>query len=360
LLSEKIEIAGAHLTDAKMGADGKTTYQYLSPDFVADSTNAKNPMYFGSMELMRSLMKSVHDQKSLAKQPKGQLSSLGWFALSNAVPEWEKLQVCWRLEQNKRYFLAVENLSLFDRDAGTSSWLAAVRFGHRLFGTNESLLVEARKVLEQDSSEACRLVVEHGYRWTPDFMEAEFEVFSEFFKRWDAFSQVYLYVQNDIPMPHTPSATSVDFEHVRSFYSSAQEFFAKQIRVLTALNNIRSGRKFDRLSQISLEKYFDSDNAKRRENFKDNASFWSATSEYDSSLRNAEAHKWLKANSETQILHYLQGGNGAVVELRYVDYLQKSVLLFRQICHLMQLEALLRNTALQEAYKLLFIPQDLH
>ncbi len=357
LLSEKIEITGAHLTDSDVGADGKTNYQYLSPDFVADSENARKPMYFGSMELMRNLIKSTHAQKSPTKRQKGHLPEVDWFALSNAVPDWEKLQVCWRLERSKRHMLAVENLALFDRSAGTSSWLAAVRFGQRLFGTHESLLAEARKLLEQNASEASRLVVEHGYRWTPDFMEAEFQVFSEFFKRWDAFSQVYLYVQNNILMPRDPSATSVDFEHVRGFYSSAQEFFAKQIRLLTALNNIKSGRSFDSLNQISLQKYLDSDNAKRRDNFKDNASFWSATSEYDSSLRNAEAHNWLKANSEKQILHYLHGGNGAVVNLRYVDYLQKSVLLFRQICHLMQLEALLRNAALQEAYKLLHAPQ---
>lgn len=357
LLSGKIEVTGALLTDATNGADGKTSFQYLSPDFVADSANARDPMYFGSMELMRSILKTPQAQKSLAKRLKGQLPHEGWFALANAVPDWGKLQVCWRLERSGKYFLAMENLALFDREAGTSSWLAAVRFGHRLFGANENLLTEARNLLKQNTTEASRLVVEHGYRWTPDFMESEFQAFNEFFKRWDAFSQVYLYVQNNVLMPRAASATSIDFEHVRGFYSSAQEFFAKQIGLLTALNNIRAGRSFDRLNHISLEKYFSIDNAKRRDNFKDNASFWSATSEFDSGLRNAEAHNWLKASAETQRLHYLQGGNGAVVELRYVDYLQKSVLLFRQICHLMQLEALLRNASLQGAYKLLCAPQ---
>jgi hypothetical protein len=357
LLSEKIEVAGAHLTDATKGADGQTSYQYLSPDFVADSAKARDPMYFGSMDLMGSLLKTPKVQKYLAKRHKGQLPPDSWFALSNAVPDWEKLQVCWRLERSGKYFLAVENLALFDREAGTSSWLAAVRFGHRLFGANENLLTEARKLLKQNDTEASRLVVEHGYRWTPDFMESEFQVFNEFFKRWDAFSQVYLYVQNNVLMPRVPTATSVDFEHVRGFYLSAQEFFAKQIGLLTALSNIGAGRSFDRLNHISLEKYFSTDNAKRRDNFQHNASFWSATSEYDSGLRNAEAHNWLKASAETQRLHYLQSGNGAIVELRYVDYLQKSVLLFRQICHLMQLEALLRRVSLQGAYKLLSAPQ---
>jgi hypothetical protein len=357
LLRGNAEASGAQLTDASVGADGKTNYQYLSPDFVADSESARNPRYFGSMELLSKLLKTPGAKKALAKLPTQPLPDVGWFALSNALPDWGKLQVCWRLERSGKHLLAVENLELLDRDAGTSAWLAAVHLGHRLFGANEALLTEARGLLVQHTAEGSRLVLEHGYHWSADFMEAEFQVFGEFFKRWDAFSQVYLYVQSGITMPRNPVATSIDFEHVRGFYASAHEFFAKQIGLLTALNNIKSGRSFDRLGQISLEKYFTTDNAKRRDNYKDNAGFWSASSEYDSGLRNAEAHNWLKANSETQSLGYAKDGDHAVVTLRYVDYLQKSVLLFQQICHLMQLEALLRNAALQSAYALLRTPK---
>lgn len=358
LLSEKASVAGANLTNTPTDTTGKTNYQYLSPDFVADSTSAKDPTYFGSMELIDTLLKTPQARKALANTSKAKFSRVDWFALSNAVPDWEKLQVCWRLERSGKYLLAKDNLESFDPEAGTSAWLAAVRFGHRLFGTNDDLQAEARLLLAQNASEASRLVLEHGNRWRSDFMEGEFHIFSEFFKRWDAFSQVYIYVQNNILMPRDAAATSVDFQNIRGFYSAAQEFFAKQIRILTALNNIKSGRSFNRLNQISLEKYFNTDNAKRRENFKDNAIFDSASLEYDNSLRNAEAHNWLRTNTQTQILNYMQGGNGSTVEVRYVDYLHKSVLLFRQICHLMQVEALLRSLALQDAYKRFQIPQS--
>lgn len=358
LLQGRLEAIGADLIDADVGLDGKTNYQYLSPDFVADSASTRDPDYFGSIELVRKLLKTNQAQKALAKLPKERLPHASWFALSDAMPDWGRLQIGWRLERSGRHFLAVQNLESLDREAGTSAWLGAVRLGHRLFGTNEHLLTEARNLLKQNSLEGSRLIVEHGYRWAPDFMEAQFQVFSEFFKRWDAFSQVYIYIQNNVEMPGKPTATSVDFENVRGFYSLAQEFFAKQVGLLTALNNIKAGRSFDRLNQISLEKYFSTDNAKRRDNFKDNAIFYAVSSEYDSSLRNAEAHNWLRADSETQKLHYLQSGNGAVMELRYVDYLHKSALLFRQICHLMQVEALLRNAALQSAYKVLRVPRS--
>jgi hypothetical protein len=362
LLPGKIETAGAEPTDLATGADGETSFQYLSPDFVADSADARNPTYFGSMEIMKSFTKKVITKKRLTELwRRGMIDEgrEGWFALSNAQPDWATLQVCWRLERSGKYFLAGKNLSLLDPEARTSSWLAAVRLGHRIFGANDGLLTEVRQILAQSSSEASRLVMEHGYRWASDFSESEYQVFSEFFKRWDAFSPVYLYVRHDLKMPRDPAATSFDFEHIRGFYSMAQEFFAKQVGLLTALNNIKAGRPFDQLNKISLEKYFNTDNAKRRDNLQDNSIFFAATSEYDSGLRNAEAHSWLRATAETQHLRYMQGGDGAVVELRYVDYLQKSLLMFRQICRPMQVENILKDMALKSASRLLLKPSPM-
>lgn len=358
LSAEGADITGAEFTDEETGANGKTSYQYLSPDFVANAEDARDPTYFGSMELMDRILKTPHAREALAKLPKGEMVKPDWFALANALPDWEKLFVCWRLERSGKYFLSCQNLGNFDKDAGTSSWLAAVRLGFKLFGPNERLLGESRRILKSNPVEAARLVIEHGSRWAPDFKEAQFRIFADFFKRWDAFSQVYLYVQNGIEMPGDPAATSVDFEHVRGFYSSAQEFFSKQIGLIVAINNIGSGRKFDALNSISLTKYFTTDNAKRCDSFKSNTEFASAVPEYDSGLRNAEAHGWLNVTPENQTLFYLQGGNGARIELRYVDYLRKSVLMFKQICQLMQLENILRMMALRDAYRLISFSAD--
>lgn len=347
-----IEVTGAQLTSDESGADGKTTYQYLSPDFVADSARARGPMYFGSMELMRSMLKKPEIAKVLRKLPRGRIREPEWFALTNATADWTELQVCWRLDRSGRHALVLNKLAVLDPNAGTSAWLAAVGLGFRLFGGDHELIEEVEQTLDQYPSEGARLVCEFMYRWAADLAEGEFAVFTEFFKRWDAFSQVYLYVKNDLAMPSDPTATSFDFEHVRGFYSLAQEFFSKQIRTLTALNNVKSGRSFDMLGQITLEKYLTSDNAKRRDNFKVNSVLMRHADEYDSSLRNAEAHNWLRANSETHTLSYLQGGNGALVTLRYVDYLNKSMRLFQQICRLMQVEGMLKKAALAKAYGL--------
>lgn len=353
MFPDRLDAEGAEPTDKEHGDDGKTNYQYLSPDFVADATNARDPTYFGSLALMDAVFNKPEIKRAITRLPQGQLPKEGWFALTNARPSWEGLQVCWRLERSGKYFLAGRNLKSLEPAAGTSSWLAAVMLGHRLFGKNQSLLKEVLQIIKNNKVEAARLVLEYEYQWVSDFMEAQFQVFSEFFKRWEAFSQVYIYIGFEIKMPSDAAATSVDFESVRGFYSMAQEFFAKQVRLLTALNNMKAGRAFDQLSKITLRKYFDTDNAKRCDNFKDNLIFASAASEFDSSLRNAEAHNWLRANAEAQFLQYHQGGAGAAVQLKYVEYLRKSVALFRQICHLMQVEAILKNLARDTADGLL-------
>lgn len=335
-----------------------TNYQYLSSDFVANSEGSRNPFYFGSLEMMHGLLNTPKIKRALRKntQPLDP-HTFSWFALSNALPDWEKLKTSWRLEKNKKYQLARTQLKLLTSTDSSSSWSEAVSLGVRLFDIKEHLLADFNKIKKENPSEISKLATAYVYLWRQDFIDTEFMVFDEFFKRWDQLSQVYIYIHHDLPILEQNNTTSIDFEKVKGFYSLAQEFFSKQVRILTALNNIRSGRNFDKLGKITLDKYLNIDNAKRRENFKDNKIFISTAQEYDSGLRNAEAHNWLKVNNETSDLYYRQGGNGDLVNLRYVDYLYKSVIIFQQICYLMQIESLLKNTAQEDVYKI-FPPKN--
>ncbi len=193
----------------------------------------------------------------------------------------------------------------------------------------------------------------YEYEWKEALREGQFQIFGEFFKRWSALSQVYVYVQAGINLPAKPVATSVHYEDVRGFYALAQEFYASQVVLLTSLHNIKAGRPFDKLQNISLEKYRTTDNAKRRDNFVSDPVFAIVSSEYDSGLRNAEAHNWISVEPNGHILSYKQGGSGAEVRLEYVLYLFKCMSLFKQICLLMQVEYLLVQAAQADARQLL-------
>jgi hypothetical protein len=330
-----------------------TTYQYLSSDFVADEKQARNPLYFGAMELMDKLSKSPQGRQALSSPP----TEPGWVALTDAPIDWAVLSRCWRLERAGKWHLAAEQLNAYaqkrDEDS-ISAWLSVLTFTEKLFGVDDDLMNSVTALHEQHSSEFARLVVAYENEWKSDLREGHFHLFTEFFKNWKSFAQVYLYVQAGIDLPKPHVATSVDYEEVRGFYARAQEFYGNQLVLLTALNNVKEGRPFDSLKNISLTKYRNTDNAKRRDNFAGNAAFVNVSTEYDSRLRNAEVHNWVTSPSDGQTLLYKIGGDGAEVRLSYVLYLLKCVSLFRQICLLMHVEYLLGAAARAAAAERLF------
>lgn len=346
-------VTGAELCGSLDEKVERTNYQYLSPDFVADAQTARDPKYFGSMHLMDAMFKGLQIEKHSSDESFLQQPESAWFALSHAPHDWENLLRCWRLERSGKYDLAAKQLEACAGKDCTSAWRAALHFSDRLFGCNDELMREVVLLSESHRAEFSRLVAAYIYDWVAELREGQFEVFNDFFERWDAFSQVYLYVRHSIKMPKAPAATSLNFENVRGFYSRAQEYFSKQIRLLAALNNIKSGRHFDKLQHITLEKYFTTDNAKRRDNFSSNTAFSDVSKEYDSGLRNAEAHNWARLKPSGDTLVYRQGGTGAEISVSYVDYLVKSVTIFKQICFLMQVEYLLVESAKNSARNLL-------
>ena len=344
------------------GPADETSYQYLSPDFVADEKDAKNPRYFGAFDILDKLMESPSLQQAIAGDTDPEYHNTSkWFALSDAPSDWDVLQRCWRLERSGRSHLAAKQLEAFaDRNdfESISTWLAVATFTERLFHANDELLSSVIQIKQRFPSEFDRLVIAYEYEWKTELRDGQFQVFSEFFKRWVAFSQVYLYVSNGVKMPTIPTATPIDFEGVRGFYALAQEFFAKQVVLLTALNNIKAGRQFDELQHISLNKYWNTDNARRRDNFASNQIFNAVSAEYDSGLRNAVAHNWITLRPDGKTLYYKQGGRGVEVRLAYTSYLFKCMSLFKQICMLIQVEYLLTEAARAAARALLGPTED--
>lgn len=278
-----------------------------------------------------------------------------WIALTDAPLDWEILQRAWRLTRGGSHYLAARQLTQLLRRDGemtVSAWFAVLDFTDRLFGTDSKLMNSVLELRTNYPREFSRLAMTYEYEWKADLHEGQFQVFGNFFKHWSALSQVYLYVQAGIGLPEKPVATSVQYEDLRGFYAVAQEFYASQLVLLTSLHNIKMGRPFDKLENISLDKYRVTDNAKRRDNFLSDPVFSKVSSEFDSCLRNAEAHNWISAEPCGHILSYKQGGRGVVVRLGYVSYLFKCMCLFKQICFLMQVEYLLAQAALADARQL--------
>lgn len=218
----------------------KTEYQYLSPDFVANKENAWNPLYCGSFDLMHRLIEAVGDNSVVDVDP----PSDTWIALTDAFSDWQILQRSWRLTRSGNHYLATEQLaqlSVRDEEMAVTLWPSVFDFTSKLFGTDLGLMESVLDIHNNHPEEFSRFVTKYEYDWKDNLREGEFKVFGDFFKCWDAFSQVYLYVRAKIPLPETPIATSVNYDGVSGFYALAQEFYASQLILLTGLNNIKSG-----------------------------------------------------------------------------------------------------------------------
>lgn len=344
----RLVLTGATIADQSE----KTEYQYLSPDFVADTEKARNPLYFGAFELMEKL----HDAAGADAIEEASRSGETWIALTDAPTDWQILQRSWRLARSGNHHLAsaqLKQLAASDEEMAITTWTAVLEFTDRLFGTDQGLMESVLDLREKHPREFARLVMAYEYEWQGGLREAQFQIFGEFFKRWDALSQVYVYVQAGIELPAKPVATSVNYEGIRGFYALAQEFYSSQVVLLTSLHNIKVGRPFDELQNISLEKYRSTDNAKRRDNFVSDTVFAAVSTEFDSGLRNAEAHNWISIEPNGHTLTYKQGGTGAEVRLEYVLYLFKCMSIFKQICLLMQVECLLAQAAQADARQVL-------
>lgn len=221
--------------------------------------------------------------------------------------------------------------------------------GTRLFHIEDKLMHLVVTLSSTHPEYFSSLVISYQYDWKSDFRNNQFSLFNKFFEQWDSFSQVHTYAKLGIEIPQNAQVASLNFEATLSFYAAAQEFYAKQIVIYTALNNILSGRKYDALQKISLKTWMSSDNAKRRENFKVHLLFDSLSSEYDSGLRNAVAHNWVNFDPKDNKIKYLEGGKGNLIEISYPNFLMKCVKLFKQICILMQAEYLFEEAARRDA-----------
>lgn len=170
-----------------------------------------------------------------------------------------------------------------------------------------------------------------------------FEIFDQFFQNYHEFSQVHPICSMGIPLEAGHSAMSNKFESVKTFYGDAFEVLASSALLFTILNNLKSGRPFDKLSQITLEKYIQLDNSSKFNAFGGNKPFSDVCAEQDNQIRNASHHKGIYQKDDRRTVAYRagKGGTGTIHELSYTEYLYRSTAIFLQIAVLLMCELIL-------------------
>jgi hypothetical protein len=320
---------------------------YVSQDMLADASQIHDPMYFPSISLGQMLTGHPRGQRflrdALSKKPM-MVSDL-----------WSQVQKIWRLNIARQYAVANAIAEEFARVHSIErSVLREIIFwfGSGIFDPDVALREEIRNVASKHKKEFARFLHYYYVTLRPQDRRSQFDIYTKFFDAFNEFAQVLMFVRMGETLPAHLKTTSTDFMKVQRFYADAYEFFAGNIAMLACINNIKAGRSFDQLSNISLSKYLGTDKAARRNTFSTCTQFMAATTEFNNDIRNASFHNWFFLSPDNETIEFRPGGTGPLQSISYVDYLWKCVKLFQQINELFMVsvmfeEAVCENTIVQ-------------
>ena len=197
----------------------------------------------------------------------------------------------------------------------------------------------------ENQTEYARFVGHYDSDLKKERFEAYGGIISEYFRGYGDFSQTLVHARFQQPLPDNAVATSSEFERTRMFYGNAFEVLGGHLDVPAALNNIISGRPFDKMDAMDLNKFRGLNKANRTKCFSDNVELSWLVAEYDSTIRNASHHRWFKLDDSRRQITYRSGGTGAVHSMSYAEYLLRCNRLAIQLMMLACLELVLLSTS---------------
>lgn len=273
------------------------------------------------------------------------------FRRPDYAAEWRKLRKSWSLHRNghgklsqqkaveasKEYYRA-DPLNDLEDWVWRLSWnLCGPAYEEKL----NNLMKAIRPILESQKFSAFKEYYKSDI--LPTRGQRYFDAYRAYFENYSEFSQVIMLTPKGINIPEDYQASSVNFDAVKMFYGNIYETFASHVDILAFLNNIISGRDFDKFSQLSLRDYYKLDKSGRFGPFSMNKEFSSLCEEADNQIRNASHHGGMTIDKNSQTIHYRagKGGTGQEHTMSYAQYLGKSSRIFLQTLTLLRLELIL-------------------
>lgn len=186
-----------------------------------------------------------------------------------------------------------------------------------------SLIDVVKKAYSQNTVEYERFIDHYNLDLKKERVKDYANIFSDYFKSYGEFNQTLIYSRQDLEIPRNTVATSRDFHKTKMFYGNAFEVLGSNLDVVVAINNINSGRDYDKMELTDLKKFRSINKANRTNFFKDNIELSWLVKEYDSTIRNASHHRWFKINDAHTEISFRSGGTGALNKISYAEYLEK-------------------------------------
>jgi hypothetical protein len=322
----------------------------IGSGFVISRDRLSDERYFPSMDMPKPNQTEL--RKLAAARPPGAIGpmfvdlSVILGGLPDAIGHWRLLRNAYRFSRTGQEARFKEALGEFLGEEVPEKFLtienALVSFFVRILTPLgepefERIVAEFKRANDSHHDEFLRLRAEFQQKkW--DRMDEYIDVFDHFFREYDEFNQVLVYVRRSLPLPANPYAPSTNFENTKLYYGEAFEVLGSNIDILASVNNILAGRSFDQLEHVSLRKYRESDKGRRGETLKTNSELSRLVAEYDNRLRNASHHRWLRLSHDRSEMVYQEGGSGPRQTVGYAEYLRRCCALTAQLMILASIE----------------------
>lgn len=319
---------------------------YLCPDFAANKDLTATEFYFPSITLAQQLT-----EREIAGMVES--TTLRGGTPFRVTEQWPLIQRVWRLETSGKHNISSPLITAYARahQIEESTFRAILwHFLGSTFHIGDDLFREIRDIAKSNIDETRNLLFYYNQNLRTLHRKSYFDLLSDYFANFSEHGQVFRYTRQGLQLPPDLHVTSVDFDRSKSFYARSFEFFAGALATLTALNNIKAGRRFNQLQAIDIDRYLETDKAKRRGSISGNPIFMAASEEFDSQVRNATFHNHFILRPDGGTIEYRTGGTGAVRTMSYTQYLLKCGYMTRQLARLLCAELLLDEISCATAF----------
>lgn len=325
------------------GSEENGIIMNLGVGFTIPADMVHADMYSPAMAFMRDLQRikgaaptSISQSRSVF-QIEGFPGSAGaWKHLEKACLFHRKKNLNLREKHLEGYYEATSFPRLDFKDTVINFVRAFV--GARARQGLEGLIEWKEELQKKFDGEMKRYSSYHNNDVAKERFKEYLDVISTYFAAHHEYEQTITYARFNSPIVVGTIATSANFELTKMFYGSAFEMYGDHFDLLAALNNISHDRPYDQLLNISLAKYRQTDKSKRPDCLKGTGGLDFFYEEYDSSLRNASHHRWIRISDDRRTIEYRNGGSGEKRVLSYAEYTFRCNKLFIQLLVLFAFE----------------------
>ena len=186
----------------------------------------------------------------------------------------------------------------------------------------------SRSILQKNNSEFHKFAKDELLPKLEEKINDYMEIFDTFFSNYQEFKQMNLQARLEIEIFKNSKVSSTNFKRTKMIYGEVFEILGSNINTIAFLNNIENQRKYNEFEseKLTYQRYLTLDKTTKMKCFEGNTGIFNIFSlEYDSKLRNASHHKWLKYNEYTQFITYpISGSSSEKITLSYTEYLLKT------------------------------------